>query len=90
MVTRTTVRNTASFAKAAAETPRTTASIDRAHALQKLAGRRRALVRRARPHIVARFACDRHAEKLIAARPILPRDRDALERRRDRARRALQ
>ena len=30
------------------------------------------------------FACPEHAEQLIAARPLLPRDRDALERRRDR------
>jgi hypothetical protein len=28
------------------------------------------------------FACDQHADQLIAARPLLPRDRDALERRR--------
>lgn len=29
------------------------------------------------------FACDRHADELIAPRPLLPRDRDVLERRRD-------
>jgi hypothetical protein len=29
------------------------------------------------------FACDRDADKLIAPRPLLPRDRDVLERRRD-------
>ena len=28
------------------------------------------------------FACDQHAVELIAARPLLPRDRDVLERRR--------
>lgn len=28
------------------------------------------------------FACDEHAEQLIAARPLLPRDRDVLARRR--------
>jgi hypothetical protein len=30
------------------------------------------------------FACDQHAHELIAPRPLLPRDRDALERRRNR------
>ena len=34
------------------------------------------------------FACPRHADQLIAARPLLPRDRDVLNRRRDH-RRAL-
>ncbi|HEY0814582.1 MAG TPA: hypothetical protein VGE11_14985 [Pseudonocardia sp.] len=29
------------------------------------------------------FACARHADDLIAPRPLLPRDRDALRRRRD-------
>ncbi len=29
------------------------------------------------------FACRRHADDLIAPRPLLPRDRDALHRRRD-------
>lgn len=32
------------------------------------------------------FACDQHADELIAPRPLLPRDRDVLERRRDRGR----
>ena len=32
------------------------------------------------------FACDRHAGDLIAARPLLPRDRDVLRRRRDQRR----
>lgn len=32
------------------------------------------------------FACDRHAHELTAARPLLPRDRDVLERRRNRHR----
>ena len=35
------------------------------------------------------FACTRHADQLIAARPLLPRDRDMLERRRDRRRTEL-
>ena len=35
------------------------------------------------------FACDRHADRLIAARPLLPRDRVALSRRRDRRRTEL-
>ena len=35
------------------------------------------------------FACDRHADQLIAARPLLPRDRDLLNRRRDRHRTEL-
>jgi hypothetical protein len=32
------------------------------------------------------FACDGHAAELIAARPLLPRDRDVLARRQDRHR----
>ena len=32
------------------------------------------------------FACQRHADELIAPRRLLPRDRDVLERRRDRHR----
>jgi hypothetical protein len=32
------------------------------------------------------FACPRHADQLIAARPMLPRDRDVLGRRQDRHR----
>ena len=32
------------------------------------------------------FACDQHAADLIAARPLLPRDRDVLDRRRDKRR----
>jgi len=32
------------------------------------------------------FACHRHAPELIAPRPLLPRDRNVLERRRDRHR----
>ncbi len=32
------------------------------------------------------FACDQHANELIAPRPLLPRDRDGLERRRDQRR----
>lgn len=35
------------------------------------------------------FACDQHADDLIAARPLLPRDRDALNRRRDKRRTEL-
>jgi hypothetical protein len=35
------------------------------------------------------FACQRHGIDLIAARPLLPRDRDALERRRDKRRTEL-
>lgn len=35
------------------------------------------------------FACDRHADELIAPRQMLPRDRDILERRRDRHRTEL-
>ncbi len=35
------------------------------------------------------FACDRHADQLIAARPLLPRDRDVLSRRRDQKRTEL-
>jgi hypothetical protein len=35
------------------------------------------------------FACDRHAPELIAPRPLLPRDRNVLERRRDRHRTEL-
>jgi hypothetical protein len=38
---------------------------------------------------VAWFACDQHADDLIAARPLLPRDRDALNRRRDKRRTEL-
>jgi hypothetical protein len=32
------------------------------------------------------FACDRHADELIAPQRLLPRDRDVLDRRRDRRR----
>ena len=35
------------------------------------------------------FACDQHADDLIAARPLLPRARDALNRRRDKRRTEL-
>jgi hypothetical protein len=35
------------------------------------------------------FACDRHADELIAPRRLLPRDRDVLDRRRDRRRTEL-
>jgi hypothetical protein len=35
------------------------------------------------------FACERHADQLTAHRQLLPRDRDALERRRDRHRTEL-
>jgi hypothetical protein len=35
------------------------------------------------------FACDRHADNLIAPRRLLPRDRDALNRRRDKRRTEL-
>jgi hypothetical protein len=35
------------------------------------------------------FACDRHTEQLIAPRPLLPRDRDVLNRRRDQRRTEL-
>ena len=35
------------------------------------------------------FACDGHAEELIASRRLLPRDRDVLNRRRDRRRTEL-
>ena len=35
------------------------------------------------------FACDRHSDHLIAARPMRPRDRDVLARRRDRYRTEL-
>ena len=35
------------------------------------------------------FACDRHAESLVAARWLLPRDRDVLARRRDKHRTEL-
>ena len=35
------------------------------------------------------FACDRHSDHLIAARPMRPRDRDVLARRRDRHRTEL-
>jgi hypothetical protein len=35
------------------------------------------------------FACDQHADDLIATRPLLPRDRDALNRRRDKRRTEL-
>lgn len=35
------------------------------------------------------FGCERHADQLIAARPLLPRDRDVLDRRRDRHRTEL-